>query len=243
MDNKREEKNVIRVAIIRNISIVLLCLALGIAISVQYKSMNSRQDSTSSAQEQINSLQSQLIELTKESESLKNDKEELQNKIDTLDSDENKKYLESLIKELEDVKTFAGLTTVKGEGIYIKLEFPASVSYSAMQSYLTLTINDLRASNAQAISINGQRLLAMSELRVGTNGQMIVNGQMITKPYEIYAIGDTSALQSGMILGGNGIIPTMQSKGVEIEWSIKDNIIINACNEDDFRIDMLEPNE
>lgn len=237
------EKKDIKKTVIMNISLTFICIILGVVIMVQFRSISNRQDNTTSTQEQINSLQAQLIKLTQESESLQNDKELLQDKIDDLESDENKKYLESLIKELNDIKIFAGLTTVTGHGMYIKLEFPQNISYSSIQSYLTLIINDLRASNAQAISINGQRILAMSELRIGNNGQVAVNGQIITKPYEIYAIGDTSALQSGMIMGGNGIIPTMQSKGIELEWKIQDDIVIDACDEDDFRINMLNPVE
>ena len=123
------------------------------------------------------------------------------------------------------------------------IDFPSSFSYSSVQSYLTLTINDLRASNAQAISINGERIIAMSELRVGSKGQISVNGRIISGPYEIHAIGDSSSLQSGMLLGGEGIIPIMQSKGAEVEWSIKNDIIIEACNTEDFKMDLMTPIE
>lgn len=235
MEEKRKHTNI---AVIKNISLTILCVVIGIVIALQIKGFNNKKDS-SDQQEKIASLQNQLIKLTQESESLEDQNEELQDKINALESDENREYLNSLVNELAEIKKFAGMTKVQGKGIYIELDFPTSFSYTSIQSHLTLVINDLRASDAQAISINGERILAMTELKIGSNGKLVVNGRLVSEPYIIRAIGDTSSLQSGMNLSGQGIIPTMQSKGVQVDWYIDNHITIEACRQEDYKTDLL----
>ena len=244
MDKNNEQKNKKQIifAAVRNTLITVLCIAIGVVIAIYYMSYQ-KEDLNDDTLRQVNDLQQQVIELIKESEKLEDEKDRLNDELDKLNSKENQNKLQSLIDELTDVKTFAGMTTVTGKGMCVTISFPASFSYSSIQSYLTLTINDLRASNAQAISINGERIMAMSELRVSSKGQIAVNGRIIAAPYEIHAIGDSSSLQSGMFLGGEGIIPIMQSKGATVEWKMKNDIIINACKTEDFKMDQMTPIE
>ncbi len=239
---KENNKKIIVFATVRNTLVTVLCIAIGFLSAFLVDSFH-EEDVNDDALAQISALQNQIIDLKDDTEQLKEEKNALQNRIDELDSKENQDIIQNLVDELSDVKTFAGLTKVTGKGICVIIDFPSSFSYSSVQSYLTLTINDLRASNAQAISINGERIIAMSELRVGSKGQISVNGRIISGPYEIHAIGDSSSLQSGMLLGGEGIIPIMQSKGAEVEWSIKNDIIIEACNTEDFKMDLMTPIE
>ena len=239
---KKVNKKMIIIAAVRNTLITVLCIAVGVVIAVYYMSYQ-KEDLNDDTLEQVNKLQERVIDLIQESEKLKDEKEALSEELDKLNSKENRDKLQALIDELANIKTFAGMTKVTGKGMCITVSFPVSFSYSSIQSYLTLTINDLRASNAQAISINGERIMSMSEVRVSSKGQIAVNGRIITAPYEIHAIGDSSSLQSGMFLGGEGIIPIMQSKGATVEWQIKNDIVIEACRTEDFKMDLLTPIE
>lgn len=54
---------------------------------------------------------------------------------------------------------------------------------------------------AEAISINDQRIVAMSDF-ANVYNFILVNGQRTTSPYVIKAIGDTTHLQSALNIKG-----------------------------------------
>lgn len=51
-------------------------------------------------------------------------------------------------------------------------------------------INELNSAGAEAISINDERIVAMSDL-FPVSSFILINGERTTSPYEIKAIGDT----------------------------------------------------
>ena len=65
---------------------------------------------------------------------------------------------------------------------------------SVTDNYLLVLINEIRASEAQAISMNGERIVAMSEIKM-TNDKIspriiVVNGRQMQAPFVIKAIAD-----------------------------------------------------
>ena len=87
-------------------------------------------------------------------------------------------------------------------------------NYGIVHDYDILTlVNELRASGAEAIAVNGERLTAVSEIRcAGT--LILVNWVRIAPPYEIKAIGDPEMLASGLNLRG-GHLETIKILGVQ----------------------------
>lgn len=62
---------------------------------------------------------------------------------------------------------FCGTTKVTGDGIYISIVLQEEMYPSTLQRHLLTIINELKASTAQAISINGERITAMIEIPGG----------------------------------------------------------------------------
>ncbi|MER7335314.1 MULTISPECIES: DUF881 domain-containing protein [unclassified Micromonospora] len=102
---------------------------------------------------------------------------------------------------LRTLEAGTGLGRVRGDGVVVRLADapqnpdavtgadvgPSRVIYSDLQG----VANDLWAAGAEAISINGQRLTAMSTIR--SAGQAIlVDFRPVTGPYEVSAIGPRS---------------------------------------------------
>ena len=56
-------------------------------------------------------------------------------------------------------------------------------------------VNALWNAGAEAISINGQRLVATSAIRNAGNA-VLVNFRVLTSPYDVAAIGDRSAMET-----------------------------------------------
>ena len=90
----------------------------------------------------------------------------------------------------------AGLTDVEGPGVSVILNDSKAenttgdeADYLIHDSDLLSVINELRDAGAQAISFNGERILATSEVRCA-GSVVMVNGKRFAAPFIIYAIGD-----------------------------------------------------
>lgn len=238
------DKSIRNKKIIRTVLLTVLCLAIGIAAALQYKSIASRSSAEPDSEQKINELLSTINNLHSELGQLENERNELKNRLDLVEQSSQDEQINELRKELQNVRTFAGLTSVKGRGIHITLDFGERANIGIIQSRLLLLINELRASGAQAISINGIRILAMTELRVVSDQYISVNARQIVSPYDIYAIGDASGLYSGITMGGSGIVYQLRNiAGTTCSWDIQENIVINGASDDDIRTDLLTVNQ
>ncbi|QDY08727.1 DUF881 domain-containing protein [Micromonospora sp. HM134] len=104
---------------------------------------------------------------------------------------------------LRNLEAGTGLGRVRGDGVVVRLADaavqddgavngdsaagPPRVIYSDLQK----VANDLWASGAEAIAINGQRLTATSTIR-SAGAAILVDFRPVTSPYEVSAIGPRS---------------------------------------------------
>ncbi len=140
-------------------------------------------------------------------------------------------------KELDEAKVLAGLTDVKGEGIKITLDDTRAINQIAIDaggydpnvfvihdSDLLMVVNELRAADAEAISINGQRISERTEIRC-VGPVVSINGARYSAPFEILAIGDSDLLESSMKLRG-GIIDTLNQASIDVTIEKKAEVVI-----------------
>ena len=96
-------------------------------------------------------------------------------------------------RSLETDRVLAGLTTVSGSGIVIRLDDSGLVQSLVHDSYLTEILNVLKSAGAQAISINGERIVPTSEV-LCLGPSIRVNGVRLFAPYRIAAVGEPDTL-------------------------------------------------
>lgn len=124
----------------------------------------------------------------------------------------------TLNDELQRTKALAGLTDVEGQGIQLKLtdskRRPSSTRAFEADKYiihdvdLQQVVNELGASGAEAIAVNGQRIVGRTAIRcVGPTIQ--VNGVPISPPFIIQAIGNADTLAGALSLPG-GVLDGIQ---------------------------------
>ncbi len=124
---------------------------------------------------------------------------------------------ETLNKQLQEMKLQAGLTNAVGPGVEITLSDsrnkPTNVNDITVQANLihdtdVMTfVNELRASGAEAISVNDQRVVGTTPIRcVGPN--ILVNGLPYASPFVIRAIGDPNAMYGGLKTPGGVVDKT-----------------------------------
>ena len=107
--------------------------------------------------------------------------------------------LESEIKEAE---MKLGITDVYGDGITIRME--DTEGYTIGYADLLYLLNELIYAGAEAISINDERIIAMSDL-ANVGNFILINGTRTTSPFVIKVIGDTVKMQSALSIKGGYI--------------------------------------
>lgn len=109
-----------------------------------------------------------------------------------------------LEKELEQAQLALGKTEVEGSGIVITLE---DNEYSKIDEYdLFLLVNALKLAGAEAISINDQRIISMTDIKNISDGFIKMNGIPLMSPYVVKAIGNQTYLESELTLKTYGYI-------------------------------------
>lgn len=139
----------------------------------------------------------------------------------------NQEASELLQKELDQLNILVGKTDVIGEGIILTLTDGTDESYATISAYdLMNLVNELRLAGAEAISINGERIIFSTDIVDVNNSFVVISGQRIVSPYTIKAIGNQTYLESALITK-NGYVDTLKAseKSVTIEKS--KNVTIN----------------
>jgi len=229
--------------IARNVAMMLVCVILGIMLSLQYKSVNYNQSIASFENKRLDELKDELI-------TLQNQKNSLQERLQELEQ-ENQTYAkvkagdseaaQQIQNNLKKARIFAGLETVKGKGIIINLDNNGLI---LVQEYDILDmVNELRASGAQAISVNDERIVAMTEIRAA--GQYIViNGKQMNAPFVIKAIADPDDLERSLSLMG-GVLERLKEDMLNVSMKKADEVVINKFIDDGTTIktNLLTPVE
>ncbi|NLV36389.1 MAG: DUF881 domain-containing protein [Clostridiaceae bacterium] len=216
--------------IYRNIAMTAVCIILGIMISLQYKSVNYNQSMASYENMRLDELKNELILLQNQRSSLQERLEELEGenqtyaKVKAGDSEAAQQIQNSLMK----ARVFAGLESVKGAGLVVTLDNYATIK---VQDYDILNIvNELRASGAQAISVNEERIVAMTEIREAGKYVMI-NGKQFKAPFVIKAIADPDNLEHSLTMIG-GVVELLKEDLLNVTLKKENEIIIKKFIDD-----------
>jgi len=154
------------------------------------------------------------------------------NKINEYKStaDQKAKSSNLIDEEWKQSNELLGLTDVKGEGVVITLKDTKNNSYTAEN--IRYLVNELKYSGAEAISINGNRIINLEDIVSINDSFIVMNGGSIrlNSPYEVKAIGDRKYLTSTLNMKNSGFVDLMQSSNLEITVKDMDNITINKYN-------------
>ncbi|WP_341927129.1 DUF881 domain-containing protein [Nocardioides psychrotolerans] len=129
----------------------------------------------------------------------------------------------ALTPRLRRLRVRTGFVAVRGEGISVVVDDAASGSADGVvrDEDLALLADGLWTAGAEAISINGQRLTALSSIR--TSGQAIeVNGIGIAPPYSVLVIGNRNTLQAEFFETSSGLAFNDLSARFGFEFDLQD---------------------
>jgi uncharacterized protein YlxW (UPF0749 family) len=189
----------------------------------------------------IQRLEIEVKSLKTEIDDLKLNIDDKQNYLSLIeDSNYNDENIISVLEdEMEKNKLLAGYKTVEGPGIEIVMydnmnsdelsfNFNDGIIHDVdMQNIL----NDLRVAGAEAISINGERVLSFSDIKCA--GPVIrVNGRSLGTPFIITAIGDPKLLMASISAPGTYADMLRKVYGIGIQPYTKDKLVIPAYSGD-----------
>ncbi len=214
------------------IIIGIACLALTTIMFMQFKIVN---------QGDINELEvMREEELRTELANWKANYEEAEmqykQKMQTLEEYNQKEIsdtetAELVKKELAQVNLLLGKTDVVGSGITITLKESQSAEAPITSDNLNMIVNSLKEAGAEAISINEERIINMSDIVLVSNSIIRVNQQRILVPYIIKAIGNQAYLESAL-LGNGGEADKLMKLGHDVNIEKDNRVKILKYNKD-----------
>ena len=213
--------------IIMIITIAIICILLTSVMFVQFKTVRVVERSGISDMRE-SELRSELTSWRSKTEEAEATLEENKKLLEEYNKDieNDNSSLELLKSELSKLETSAGYTAVTGKGIEITVE-DGEAAVSAED--ILLLIYELKYVGAEAISINDERYVTITDIVDVENKFIVVNGQRLVSPYTIKAIGDPSYLESAVNIKG-GYKDTMEAEGKVVSYKVKDDIRIEKYN-------------
>lgn len=221
-----------RQKIASKLSMLLVCALLGFAVSIQFKSVQLYSSSPSARYEE---LQKMYLSEQEKTASLQDQITQMQSTINNYrDSiEQTGTAYKGMEADLLRAENLAGLTDVYGPGITVTLSDAKKTDPNMPAEYFIIhdsdmrsLVNELLAAGAEAISINGERVVSTTAIRC-VGPVVIVNNARSGAPFVIKAIGDSATLENALNMTG-GIISELKNWNIGVTIQKSNRIDIKA---------------
>lgn len=188
--------------------IILLCGLLGFALVAQIRSNQELDYRLVGEREE--DLTRILADLSSDSDRLAREIAQLQLTLYALEDEQEGEEvaLRSLQRRLDDLRILTGVAPAEGEGVTLTVDDPQRL---VGQEQLVDAVQELRDAGAEAIAINGTRLVVSSAF-VTRDGRLLLDGQPLVPPFRISAIGKGETMARALAIPG-GVTDTMTAPG------------------------------
>lgn len=202
------------------IVITTLALLIGLIISIQIGTTASSDIGGLIPVAKARGLEQELRELRAEKESIMQEYLELEDRMKEIEATtlSDDALLQAATKELERYRLSSGVVDVKGPGVIVTVDDPLPTEDNPGDGYSTIMlrydlllslVNKLKDAGAEAISINGQRIIATTEISLAGDN-VNINTVPTAPPYIIKAIGNADTLDATLTIR-YGIVETMRN--------------------------------
>ncbi len=222
---------------IKQKSIIMLTFLLGIILSIHMKSLNPSNTfvSLKSVKEMENQITLERIELENINKLITARKHDIASY--ELELKENGSINSVMENELKDLRITTGFESIKGSGIIVKLsdserelEDVENVDYLLVHDSDVLKIvNDLKIAGAEAIAINGERVISLSEMKCA-GPTITINGSTYGQPFVIMAMGNQKNLEAAIKAPYAYANLRKLMDGINIDVSLEDEMVIPKYN-------------
>lgn len=185
------------------IAITIIGIVFGFALGSQIRTARAIQSQLRILPEQLQELAYQFHQRERARVALESQVQELRTSLTAYENAiaAEQVQLKAINLELQRLKDFAGVTPVEGPGVVVEMddspkprEPGENPNEWILHNYDVVdVVNELWVAGAEAIAINGERIVATTPIRsVATT--MMVNTRRLNPPLRIEAIGDPARL-------------------------------------------------
>ena len=221
------------------ITLGIVCFILTASICVQINTVKST-NSTVAQTFTENNLRDEVLKWKEKYDNISNDLNNAEKELAKIRENSTKNDSSSSAKEAEITlnNNLLGKTDLMGQGIEMTLKDDPDATRESIGVFddisdhiihdadLRYIVNELKNAGAEAISVNGERIVSTSYISVVDYNRILIDEKRITSPYEIKAIGDKKYLESMLTIKGG--FKDRFEKQLKIEYTLDDNVIIPA---------------
>ncbi|MCY0926119.1 DUF881 domain-containing protein [Streptomyces sp. H27-H1] len=202
------------------VAVLLFVLGLGLAIQVR-----SNSDSSALRGARQEDLVRILDELDGRTKRLEDEKQKLDDQRRELESSSNQaeEARKQTVEKERQLGILAGTVAAQGPGIVLKITDPKG---QVLSDKLLDTLQELRAAGAEAIQINGVRIVADSYFSDEEDG-VAIGGKKITQPYEFKVIGKPQDLEPALNIPG-GVVQSLEKEQAVVGVTRPAKIVVDA---------------
>lgn len=231
LPEKKPEGNRSRGLAVR-LLLCLTCVLLGFLAVSQYKSLQKTPEEKFIEGKTTDELSGDYITLFEKNEALQERYLKLTGEISDLETTKNgdTRLKDILQGETDAALRQAGLAPVTGGGISVVVTPSSDAPITS--NMLIQFVNEIKAADALAISINDQRVVPMTEIRDTVSGYS-VNGKAFTyeDPITILALGKGVDMYGALQMVG-GILDKWEQSRIDVHVDIVENLTIPALSEE-----------
>ncbi|MHC3472330.1 DUF881 domain-containing protein [Streptomyces sp. 7R007] len=203
--------------------VAVLLFGLGFGLAVQVAS-NSDSDSALRGARQEDLVRI-LDELDDRTQRLEDEKQGLEKQRDELEnsSDQAEEARKQTVEKERQLGILAGTVAAQGPGITMTIEDTKGTVEADM---LLDAIQELRAAGAEAIQVNGVRVVANTYL-TDSGKSVDVDGNKINAPYRFKVIGKPEDLEPALNIPG-GVVQTLEKEQATVTVERSTKIVVDA---------------
>ncbi|MBU6529935.1 DUF881 domain-containing protein [Streptomyces mayonensis] len=203
--------------------VALLLFGLGFGLAVQVASNSESDGALRGARQEdlvriLDELDDRTQRLEDEKQGLEKQRDELENSSDQ--AEEARKQTQEKERQLG---ILAGTVAAQGPGITVTVEDTKGAVEADM---LLDAIQELRAAGAEAIQVNGVRVVAGTYL-ADTDKSVSVDGNKINAPYRFQVIGKPQDLEPALNIPG-GVVQTLEKEQATVTVEQSSKIVVDA---------------
>ncbi|MFI1444815.1 DUF881 domain-containing protein [Streptomyces fructofermentans] len=203
--------------------VALLLFGLGFGLAVQVASTSDGDGALRGARQEdlvriLDELDDRTQRLEEEKQGLEDQRTELENS-----SDQAEEARKQTVEKEKQLGILAGTVAAQGPGITLTIHDGKGTVEADM---LLDAIQELRAAGAEAIQVNGVRVVADTYL-TDVKGGVGVDGNKINAPYRFKVIGKPQDLEPALNIPG-GVVQTLEKEQATVAVERVDKIVVSA---------------
>ncbi|WP_395359597.1 DUF881 domain-containing protein [Streptomyces sp. YH02] len=202
--------------------VALLLFVLGLGLAIQVSSTSDNSALRGARQEDLVRILDELDDRTQRLEDEKSRLEKQRTELES-SSDQAEEARKQTQEKEQQLGILAGTVAAEGPGITLTVGDPSGAVESDM---LLDAIQELRAAGAEAIQVNGVRVVADSYF-TGSGDDMRIDGTKVAAPYVFKVIGKPEDLEPALNIPG-GVVQTLEKEQATATVERSAKIIVDA---------------